>query len=85
MTDAVETQAETTEETQAPGVGLSINDLVAVVRIIDVCSKRGAFEGGELTQVGMVRDRIAAFLDANVPKEEAPSEEGEPAAEEAAE
>lgn len=84
MTEAVETQTEATEAAATGAPGLSINDLVAVVRIIDVCSKRGAFEGGELTQVGMVRDRLAAFLDANVPKEE-PSEEGEPVAEEAAE
>lgn len=69
MTDQVETQA---EEQQAPGLGLG--DLAAVVQIIDVCSKRGAFEGAELESVGAVRGRIAAFLQANAPAEEATEE-----------
>lgn len=56
------------EEQQAPQLGLG--DLVAAVKIIDVCSKRGAFEGSELAEVGAVRGRLAAFVQANAPKEE---------------
>lgn len=87
MTDQSNTEvAPATEQTQAaPQLGLA--DLNAVVQIIDVCSKRGAFEGPELESVGAVRGRIAAFIQANAPKKEEP-EEGEaseePAAEEAA-
>lgn len=74
MTEATETQV--AEEAQAPQLGLG--DLAAVIQIIDVCSKRGAFEGTELESVGAVRGRIAAFVQANAPQkpaEEAPAEE----------
>ena len=65
---------ETTTETQAPQLGLG--DLAAVIQIIDICSKRGAFEGTELESVGAVRGRIAEFVKANAPQqEEAPAEE----------
>ena len=51
-------------------VGLSLNDLAAVVRLIDVCSKRGAFEGVELTSVGELRNKFSSFVEANKPPEE---------------
>jgi hypothetical protein len=70
MTEATETQA--VEEQAA--VGLGLGDLAAVIQIIDVCSKRGAFEGPELESVGQVRGRIAAFVQANAPQEEAEGE-----------
>ena len=79
MTKVTETQG--AEEAQAP-VQLGLGDLAAVIQIIDVCSKRGAFEGTELESVGAVRGRIAAFVQANAPQQE---ESGEAAAEEAAE
>jgi hypothetical protein len=83
MTDNVEAPVEgVTPEAQAPG--LSLNDLAAAIQIIDVCSKRGAFEGAELEAVGSVRGRLAAFIQANKPAEEAPAEEAEAPAEEAA-
>ena len=49
---------------------LNLNDLAVVLQVIDVCSKRGAFEGNELKDVGTLRNRIAAYVDARVPKEE---------------
>jgi hypothetical protein len=64
MTDKVE---ETQEETAAPGIGLQ--DIAACVQIIDIVAKRGAFEGAELADVGTVRNRLTAFLDANKPAE----------------
>lgn len=75
MSEATETQS--AEEAQVP-VQLGLGDLAAVIQIIDVCSKRGAFEGSELESVGQVRGRIAAFVQANAPQkpaEEAPAEE----------
>lgn len=56
------------ESVQKPDVNLG--DMDAMLRIIDVASKRGAFEGAELSSVGLVRDRIAAFVDFHTPKKE---------------
>jgi len=63
-----------TEETTP--VQLSLGDIIGAVQIIDICSKRGAFEGQELAQVGALRDRLAQFAQANRPDEE-PEEEAE--------
>ena len=80
MSDAVETQA-------AEPVQLSLADIQAVVQIIDICSKRGAFEGAELESIGGLRGRVVGFLEANLPKEgeeAAPAPEAAPAVEEEA-
>jgi hypothetical protein len=61
MTDKVE------EAQEAPGIGLQ--DIAACVQIIDIVTKRGAFEGAELSDGGTVRNRLTAFLDANKPAE----------------
>ena len=44
---------------------LNIQDLEAVVKIIDACSERGAFKGNEMASVGAVRERINEFAIAN--------------------
>ena len=62
MTDQVENQA-------AEPVQLSLQDIATMVQIVDVCSKRGGFEGPELEAVGGLRNRIVAFLNANAPKD----------------
>lgn len=50
---------------EAPeGVQLGLNDIATMVQIIDICSKRGGFEGSELESVGGLRSRIVAFLQA---------------------
>ena len=55
----------TTEvQEEAAPVQLSLADLAAVVQIIDITTKRGAFEGAELESVGAVRNRFAAFVEA---------------------
>ena len=44
-----------------------------MVQIIDICSKRGGFEGPEMEAVGSLRTRTVKFLEANQPKgEQAP-------------
>ena len=77
------------EETQAQEPGINIGDVSAALRIIDVAAKRGAFEGAELSSVGSIRDRFAAFVDFHTPKEEKETDEatteGEAATEETAE
>lgn len=88
------------EETTAPEapeasqeVGLSYQDIIAAVQIIDVTSQRGAIQGDEMLQVGTVRERLVAFLryakengedvgdlppsSMNTPAEEAPAEAAE--------
>jgi hypothetical protein len=52
-------------------VQLSLQDVAACVHIIDIVSKRGAFEGAELGDVGAVRNKLAAFIEANKPSETA--------------
>lgn len=69
------TQANTATE-QAPAPQLNLNDLAAVVQMIDVCSRRGAYEGPELAAIGALRTRFAEFLKANAPKEQ-PKQDGE--------
>lgn len=57
--------------------GITLNDFSVIIRIIDVASRRGAFEGKELSSVGNVRDKVEAFLSFYAPKQDG---EGEAAA-----
>jgi len=56
--------------TEEQDVQLTLNDMAAVVQIIDVVTKRGAFEGTELEAVGVLRNRFAKFVEAKSPKQE---------------
>jgi hypothetical protein len=62
--------------TEAPAdeQGLNLSDIRACVTIIDIVTKRGAFEGAELADVGAVRNRLDNFLkaaaEAQTPDEE---------------
>tara|TARA_B100001057_G_C22519085_1_gene821100 strand:- start:154 stop:417 length:264 start_codon:yes stop_codon:yes gene_type:complete len=64
------------EETQAApantaeDVILNVQDIINVVKIIDIVSTRGAVKGDELSSVGTVRDRLVAFVNANAPQPE---------------
>ena len=42
---------------------ITIADLDTIKNIIDLASTRGAFRGTELSQVGAVYDKLAAFLE----------------------
>ena len=44
--------------------GLNLSDIRACVTIIDIVTKRGAFEGAEMADVGSVRNRLDNFLNA---------------------
>lgn len=63
------------EETQTEAPQITLVDLQNTLRIIDVAAERGAFKGGELTSIGSIRDKLAAFLEATLPKEEPTEEE----------
>jgi|TARA_X000001036_G_C20214412_1_gene617112 hypothetical protein len=56
---------------------LNIQDLEAVVKIIDACSERGAFKGNEMASVGAVRERINEFAIANKPEPVAEPQEND--------
>lgn len=72
-----------TEEVAPPveNPGLSLNDITACVSIIDIVTKRGAFEGPEMADVGAVRNRLATFLAAakaaQEPATDQPTTEGD--------
>jgi len=61
-----------TEEVKQENPQLSLQDIATMVQIIDICSKRGGFEGPELEAVGGLRNRVVKFLNAAAPKEGAP-------------
>lgn len=68
MSEEVETQAQPE---------ITLGDFIMVVKLIDICSKRGAFEGTELKDVGILRGRLAEFIEANKPADEPESESEE--------
>jgi hypothetical protein len=43
---------------------ITISDLDTIKNIINLAATRGAFRGEELSQVGVVYDKLAAFLEA---------------------
>lgn len=63
-----------TEQTTGQVEGINLNDLALVINVIDVCTKRGAFEGPEIQAVGTLRNKIEAFVKANVPDQGAASQ-----------
>jgi len=62
MTEEVNAPQGAQEEQQAPQ--LSLQDIATFVQIIDICSKRGGFEGQEMEAVGGLRNKTVAFLNA---------------------
>ncbi len=80
--DNVDTSSMDAMQTTPPPAdeqGLNLSDIRACVTIIDIVTKRGAFEGAEMADVGSVRNRLDNFLkaaaEAQAPAEgEAPAE-----------
>lgn len=52
-------------------VELTLNDFANVVKIIDMVSRRGAFGGEELADVGILRNKIVMFVNQNQPAQQA--------------
>ena len=50
---------------------INLQDVDAVVRIIDTVTARGAFRGPELTAVGTIREKFAGVLQAEQEKQQA--------------
>lgn len=60
--EAVNAAAEATTTTSVEPVQLTIADLQLLARIVDLASRRGAFQAGELSQVGDAYNKLAGFL-----------------------
>lgn len=43
---------------------INVQDIAAAVRVIDVATSRGAWQGAELSSVGLLRDKFAGFVEA---------------------
>lgn len=54
--------AEATTTTTLEPVQLTIADLQLLSRIVDLASRRGAFQAGELSQVGDAYNKLSSFL-----------------------
>ena len=79
-------EAQTT--TSIEPVQLTIADLQLLSRIVDLASRRGAFQAGELSQVGDTYNKLASFLayvESVQTKEKAAADAAAPAAAPAAE
>lgn len=59
--DAKATQAPGQDGGQPPDINLG--DFAVMIAIIDTVAKRGAFEGPELQDVGILRGRLQTFVD----------------------
>ena len=74
-TETVEAPSTATAQTTAPAqpdpMALSIGDLKGLASIIDVASTRGAFKAAELGGVGLLYNKLQAFL-AKVAPEQKP-------------
>jgi hypothetical protein len=68
-----EAQQSTAEQSQTPG--LSLQDLLTVVQLIQLCSQRGTFRADELEQVGALYNKLIAFLQSVGALQPAQSEE----------
>ena len=53
---------DTKTTTSVEPVQLTVADLQLLARIVDLASRRGAFQAGELSQVGDAYNKLAGFL-----------------------
>jgi hypothetical protein len=58
----VETTAATVSNVSDTQPNLQIQDIVALLNLVDVASRRGAYPASEMTAVGATFDRVLAFL-----------------------
>jgi hypothetical protein len=63
MTDQV-TDNQEQAAPEAPKPELNLNDLSSMRSLIDIVTQRGAFKANELSSVGILYDKINAFLEA---------------------
>lgn len=63
MSEVSVNNSETIEES-APAAAPSLNlqDIVSLLNIIDLATRRGAFRAEEMSSIGAVFDKVGAFL-----------------------
>jgi len=61
---------------------LTVNDLILIKNVFDICSQRGAFKAEEFQTVGAVYTKLSNFLNAIMPKQPEGETAEEPKAEE---
>lgn len=70
MTDDFKHSSATNAETEAPAApALGINDLKNLLMIVDLATKRGAFQPKEFSLIGDVYNRVDAFIASTTPTE----------------
>jgi hypothetical protein len=60
---------------------ITLGDMVALYQVINIASKRGAFEANELTAVGNLADKLKTFVDKANEQAQAAAAESEAEAE----
>ena len=55
--------------------GITLNDIANAAQVIDIAVSRGAFRAGEAADVGVLYNRLMAFLKASQAQAQAPVEE----------
>jgi len=55
---------------------ITLGDISTLLQIIDVVSTRGGFQGQELAGIGMLRNKLEAFLRQKGPKQDESAGEG---------
>jgi hypothetical protein len=56
---------------------LTVNDLILIKNVFDICSQRGAFKAEEFQTVGAVYTKLSNFLNAIMPPKTAEGESAE--------
>lgn len=81
----MENQEQQVEQQAQPQPELGIADLQNLKTLVEMAIRRGTFGPREISSVGAVYDRVAAFLDAVAPQPQQPEEapEGEQTQEQA--
>jgi hypothetical protein len=69
-----------TDETKPIESNLTAEDLVAIQAVIELATRRGAFQANEISMVGQIFDKLRAFNEyvaknAALKKDEVPSEQ----------
>jgi hypothetical protein len=57
------------QQQQEQEVNITLGDLSTLLQLIDVVSSRGGIQGQELAGVGMLRNKLEAYLRQNSPQQ----------------
>jgi butyrate kinase len=57
------------DQQQQQQVTVTLADISTMVQVIDAVSRRGGFEGQELAGVGMLRNKLVAYVNQNAPQQ----------------